>query len=126
VEAEIRSKGEGDMANTAEDLQSQRHLAHAYLDRLAPDQVNAVRSLLESLLSPLDRRLALTPIDDEAVTADDRTVIEAGVRSLEKNGGSSMEEVLNDLGLTLAEFEKLPESPLSCLSSIASASAHGV
>lgn len=96
------------MANISQDLQSQRHLAHAYLDRLAPEQVSAVRNLLESMLSPLDRRLALAPVDDEPLTSDDRAAIEAGAASLEINGGVSMDEVLADLGLTLAEFEKLP------------------
>ena len=66
------------------DLGKQRLPVHAYIDRLPGDQLTAVYSLLEAMLSPLDRKLALAPIDDEPVTPEDKAAIQAGVASLER------------------------------------------
>ncbi|MGI8746157.1 MAG: hypothetical protein ACR2NN_26970 [Bryobacteraceae bacterium] len=54
------------------DLAQQRHRAHAYLDCLRGDQLSAVYGLLASMLSALDRKLALAPIDDEPVPEEFR------------------------------------------------------
>ncbi|MBZ5620066.1 MAG: hypothetical protein LAQ69_15280 [Acidobacteriia bacterium] len=94
------------------DLTQERQKAHAFLDRLPPDQVSAVRGLLESMLTPLGRKLALAPIDDEPLTPEDEAAIDAAKASLERNEGVSMEEVIADFGLTLDEFHKMPETPL--------------
>ncbi len=93
-------------------LTQQRHHAHAFLDRLPAGQLAAVCGLLESMLSPLDRKLALAPIDDEPVTAEDAAAIRAGMASLEKDGGVPMEEVLADFGLTMDDFQRMAETPL--------------
>ena len=92
-------------------LNRQREHAHAFLDRLPADQLSAVCGLLESMLTPLDRRLALAPLDDEPLTPADAAAIQAGIDSLEKNGGVPMEEVLADFGLTLDDFQKMAETP---------------
>jgi hypothetical protein len=94
------------------DLTEQRHHAHAYLDRLPGDQLSKVYELMESLLSPVDRKLALAPVDDEPVTAEEAAAVEAGIASLNRNGGVSMEEVLADFGLTMEDFRKMGETPL--------------
>ena len=94
------------------DRAQQRQHAHAFLDRLPAEQLSAVCGLLESMLSPLDRKLALAPLDDEPVTPDDMAAIQAGLASLERNGGVPMEEVLADLGLTMEDFQKMAETPL--------------
>ena len=70
-------------------------------------------ALLESMLSPLDRAVALAPVDDEPLTAEDREAIEASVASLEREGGVRLEEVLADFGLTLEDFQKMGESSVS-------------
>jgi hypothetical protein len=93
------------------DLTQQRQHAHAFLDRLPAGQLAAVFGLLESMLSPLDRKLALAPIDDEPLTADDAEAIRAGVASLE-NGGVPMEEVLADFGFTMDDFQRMAETTL--------------
>jgi hypothetical protein len=62
------------------------------------------------MLSPLDRKLALAPIDDEPVTPEDLAAIQAGITSL-KRGGVPMEEVLADFGLTMDDFGKIAETP---------------
>ena len=94
------------------DLAQQRHHAHAFLDRLPGDQLSAVFGLLESMLSPLDRKLALAPIDDEPLTLEDAAAIRDGVASLEKNGGVPMDEVLADFGLTMDDFRRMAKTPL--------------
>ena len=53
------------------------------------------------MLSPLARKLALAPIDDELVTPEEAATIQASIASLERNGGVPMEEVLADFGLTM-------------------------
>ena len=94
------------------DLTQQRHHAHAFLDRLPAGQLAEVYGLLESMLPPLDRKLALAPFDDEPLTPEDAVAIEAGVASLAKSGGVAMEEILADFGLTAEDFHKMAETPL--------------
>ena len=93
-------------------LNRQRQHAHAFLDRLPADQLAAMCGLLETMLSPLDRKLALAPVDDEPLTPEEAAAIQAGIDSLEKNGGVPMEEVLADFGLTVDDFQKMAETPL--------------
>jgi hypothetical protein len=94
-----------------DDLGEQRQHVHAYIDRLPGDQLTVVCGLLEAMLSPLDRKLALAPIDDEPVTPEDKAAIQAGVASLERGGGASMEEVLADFGLTMDDFREMARTP---------------
>jgi len=95
------------------DHSDQRQHAHAFLDRLPDDQLSALCGLLETMLSPLDRKLALAPIDDEPVTPDDAAAIQAGITSLEQNGGVPLGEVLADFGLTAGDFHKMAEGSAS-------------
>ncbi|MGD0870959.1 MAG: hypothetical protein ABSB88_15495 [Bryobacteraceae bacterium] len=90
----------------------QRQHAHAFLDRLPDAQVCAVCGLLETMLSPLDRKLALAPVDDEPLTPDEAEAIQAGIASLEQNGGVPMQEVLADFGLTMDDLQNMAEAPL--------------
>ena len=48
---------------------------HAYLDRLPVDQLAAVLNLLESMLPPLDRKLALASVDGEPITDAEREAV---------------------------------------------------
>jgi hypothetical protein len=81
------------------DFQQEREQAHALLDRLPPAKLGAVRSLLEVM------------VDDDELTAEDRAAIQAGLDSLDKNGGIPMEEILADFDLSMADFEKMPDAP---------------
>ena len=63
------------------------------------------------MLSPLDRKLALAPFDDEPVTAEDIAAIQAGVASIEAGRAVPIEEVLADFGLTTDDFRKMTETP---------------
>jgi hypothetical protein len=95
------------------DHSDERQHAHAFLDRLPDDQLSAVCGLLETMLSPLDRRLALAPIDDEPLTPDEAAAIQVGITSLEQNGGVPLEEVLADFDLTVDDFHKMAATPMS-------------
>jgi hypothetical protein len=95
------------------DHSDERQHAHAFLDRLPDDQLSAICGLLETMLSPLDRKLALAPIDDEPVTPDEAAAIQVGIASLEQIGGVPLEEVLADFGLTLDDFHKMAATPMS-------------
>lgn len=85
------------------DLQQERQQAHALIDLLPPTKLGAVRNLLEVMIEEED--------DDEELTEQDRAAIQIGLASLEQNGGVSMEDVLSDFGLTMAEFEKMAAEP---------------
>jgi predicted transcriptional regulator len=51
------------------------------------------------------------PVIAEELTDQYRAAIQAGLESLEKHGPISMEEVLADFGLTMADFEKTATVP---------------
>jgi hypothetical protein len=93
------------------DLARERRQAHAYLDRLPENQVSAVRGLLESMLSSLDRKLALAPMDDEPLTPEEAAAVLAGAASLDRDGGVPMEQILADLGLSMDDFRRMAEAP---------------
>ena len=93
-----------------DDLCEQRQPVHAYSTACLAISSPLYR-LLEAMLSPLDRKLALAPIDDEPVTPEDRAAIQAGVASLERGGGAPIEEVLADFGLTMDDFRKMARTP---------------
>jgi hypothetical protein len=75
--------------------------AHELLGQLGPGKLAAVVQLLEVMVYD----------DDDELTPQDRTAIQAGLDSLDRNGGVPMEEVLADFGLTKADFEKLAAAP---------------
>jgi hypothetical protein len=84
------------------DLQRERQQAHALIDLLPPAKLGAVRNLLEVMIEEED-----DDEDGEELIDEDRAAIQAGLASLDKHGGVSMEEVLADFGLTMADFEKM-------------------
>ena len=94
------------------DLTQKRRQAHAYLDRLPPEQLSAVRSLLETMLDPVSRAVANAPIEDEPISeAEERAAAEAG-EWLKHNKPIPHEEVLAEFGLTTDDFQRLGRTPL--------------
>jgi len=94
------------------DSNLQREHAHAFLDRLPPDQLTAVCGLLESMLSPLERGLALADLDDEPLAVSEAAALDDAADSIRRNGGVSLGDVLADLGLTQDDFERMARTPL--------------
>ena len=92
-----------EVTRMALDLQIELKQVHALVDQLPPAKLGAVRSLLEVMLDD----------DDEELTEADRHAIRVGLDSLAKHGTVSMEEVLADFGLTMADFEAMADEPES-------------
>jgi len=82
-------------------LSDSRQYVHELINELDASQLAAVRHLLEVMIHD----------DEEEVTEEDRSAIQAGLASLDKNGGIQMEEVLADFGLTMAEVETMAGDP---------------
>ncbi len=75
-------------------LTQERQEAHALLDMLPPEKLGAVRNLLEVMID----------VDDEELTDEERTAIEASIASLDRGEGIPHEEILREFGLTMADF----------------------
>ena len=75
-----------------------RQAAHELIERLAPAQVDAVVRLLHVMAD-----------DDDDLSAEDIAAIKQGSRPGQRF--YTMEEVLADLGLTMAEFEAMGRQP---------------
>jgi hypothetical protein len=85
---------------------------HALIDQLPPGQLSAVETLLESMLDPLSRKLALAPVDDEPFTDQERQAVAEAVEWSRHNAVVPLEDVLGDLGLTMADWEAMGKVPL--------------
>jgi hypothetical protein len=94
------------------DPAQERQRAHAYLDFLAPQQLSAVRSLLETMLDPVSRALANAPAEDEVISAEEESEAAEARDWLKHNKAIPMEEVLAEFGLTLEQFEQMGRTPL--------------
>lgn len=96
----------------AVDLVQERRRAHTYLDRLPPEQLSAVRGLLETMLDPVSRALANAPIEDEEISAEEERAVAEGREWLKHNKPIPHDEVLAEFGLTLEDFDRMGRTPL--------------
>jgi len=80
-------------------LNQERQQAHALLDMLPAEKLNAVRSLLEVMVEPLARSLALAPADEEEVAPDTAAAIDRSRASLNRGEGIPHEDILREFGL---------------------------
>jgi len=84
--------------------------AHELIDRMAPAQIPGVVGMLETMLAPLPPALANAPYDDEPITEDDlRDIAESRAA---RGQVFSNEQVLAEFGLTVADFERMAQTPL--------------
>ena len=81
-------------------LNQQRQQAHALLDMLPAEKLNAVRSLLEVMVEPLSRSLAMAPMDEEEVTPETAAALDSARASLARGEGIPHEEILREFGLS--------------------------
>ena len=88
-----------------------RQQAHALLDYLPPDQLMAIRELLVTMVTPANRSLALAPLEDELITAEEEGAVAEAREWLKHNKAIPMEEILADFGLSAADFEKMASPP---------------
>jgi hypothetical protein len=68
-------------------LGQERQQAHALLDMLPADKLNAVRSLLEVMVEPLPRSLALAPVEEEEITSETAAALDRARTSLARGEG---------------------------------------
>ena len=77
----------------------ERQQAHALLDMLPAEKLNAVRSLLEVMVEPLARSLALAPVEEQEITPETAEALDRARASLARREGIPHEEVLREFGL---------------------------
>ena len=77
----------------------QRQRAHALLDMLSAEKLDAVRSLLEVMIEPLARSLALAPMDEEEIAPDTAAAIDRSRASLARGEGIPHDEILREFGV---------------------------
>lgn len=82
------------------DLDHERRQAHALLDLLPAAKLNAVRSLLEVMVEPLARSLALALVEDEEVTPGTAAALERARASLARGEGIPHEDIRREFGLS--------------------------
>ena len=66
---------------------------------LPNEKLNAVRSLLEVMIEPLSRSLALAAVEEEELTSDTAAALERARASLARGEGIPHEEILREFGL---------------------------
>ena len=80
----------------------ERLQAHALLDMLPDDKLNAVRGLLEVMVpetESLSHSLAQAPVEDEEITAGTAASIDCARASLARGEGISHDEILREFGI---------------------------
>ncbi len=77
----------------------QRQQAHELLDALPLDKLGTVRNLLEYLVQPLSRSLAVAPVEEEDLTPETVADLDRSRASLGRGEGISHEEVLREFGV---------------------------
>lgn len=80
-------------------LDQERRQAHALLDMLSAEKLNAVRSLLEVMVEPLARSLALAAAEEEEITPEAAAALDRARASLARGEGVPHEEILREFGL---------------------------
>lgn len=86
------------------DFDQQRQQAHALLDLLPAEKLNAVRSLLEVMVAPLAASLAQVRVEEEEISAETAAVLDRARAPLARREGIRHEEVLREFGLTKLGF----------------------
>lgn len=82
-----------------QNLDQDRRQAHALLDALPAEKLNAVRSLLEVMVEPLARSLALAQVEEEGLRPETAAALERARVSLARGEGIPHDEILREFGL---------------------------
>lgn len=67
---------------------------------------------MQSILDPFSRKLALASIDDEPFTEEDRQAVAEADEWSKHNAALTLQDVLPEFGLTMADWETMCETPL--------------
>ncbi len=87
------------------DVAQERQQAHAYLDKLAPAQISAVRKLLETMVTnPVSSSLANAPVEDEDIGEEEERTVDRSKEWFKHHPGTPFEDVVLELGFTLEQI----------------------
>ena len=75
-----------------------RQRAHQLLDQLDAAQFDAVVRLLEMMVEPLARSLALAPVEEEEITPETAAALDRARASLSRGEGIAHEDILREFG----------------------------
>ena len=77
-------------------LDDPRKQAHSLLDQLPADKLTAVRTLLEIMVEPLSRSLALAAVEEEELTPETVAALNRSRASLARGESIPHEEILRE------------------------------
>jgi hypothetical protein len=77
----------------------ERQQAHELLDLLPDEKLNAVRSLLEVMVEPMSRSLALAATEEDAITPETSAALDRARASIARGEGIPHDEVVREFGL---------------------------
>jgi hypothetical protein len=92
-------------------MNADREHAQQLLNQLAPHQIAALVHVMEVMLNPLSRKLANAAIEDEEISAEEEQAVADAREWLKHNQPIPHEEVLAEFGLTMADFERMGQTP---------------
>ena len=82
--------------------------AHELIERMAPGQIFAVVTVMETMLDPVSRAIANAPIDDEPETDAERQAVAASKAWMAEHPGQGtpFEELLSELDVSAEELRR--------------------
>ena len=90
-----------------------RNHVSALVDQLPQLQLATQETLLQSILDPSSRKLALAPIDDEPFTEEVRLAVAKADDCLKNNEPIPLEHVPSGFGLSMSDWVTMTNTPLS-------------
>lgn len=94
-------------------MNADKEHAKQLLNRLQPDQIAAVVHLMSVMLDPLSVKLAGAPLEDEEISEEEERAVEEALEWRKHNEPISHEEVLAHFGLSMTDFDRMSQIPLS-------------
>jgi hypothetical protein len=86
--------------------------AHELIDRMAPGQIAIVVRLMEIILDPAARSIAIAPIEDEQISEEESLAVAASKIWLKNNLPIAHEDILSEFGISSEDFERMGRTPL--------------
>lgn len=80
-------------------LDQERRQTHALIDALPAEKLTAVKSLLEVMVEPWARSLALAEAEEDDLTPDTAAALDRARRSLARGDGIPHDVILREFGL---------------------------
>jgi hypothetical protein len=80
--------------------------AHELIERMAPGQIFAVVTVMETMLDPVDRAIANAPLEDEEISEEETRAVAASKAWMAEHPGQGIafEELLSEFGVTVEEL----------------------